>query len=328
MSEKIDIIITWVDGSDPDWIKEKIKYNPDKNEDNRNIRYRDWDILNYWFRGIEKYMSWVNKIHFVTWGHVPSWLNLDNPKLNIVNHSDFIPSEYLPTFNSRVIELYFHKIKGLSEKFIYFNDDMFVLNQIDKKDFFRKGLPCDSLLLDVTRPLKTTYSSTVFNNIAIINSHFNKRQLLLSNFLNFFNVKYGKDLYKTILSLPWPDFSSIYNQHLPIPYLKRTFQKVWEIEEGALAETSKCKFRNNENVNHFLFRYWQMLTNNFKPSRKKGEILTLRNKNDKIFKAIKEQKYPLFCINDSDHISDYNGTKKKLVNSFNYVFPEKSSFEN
>ena len=59
--------------------------------DDRDIRYRDWDNLQFWFRGVEKFAPWVNKIHFVTYGHLPKWLNVNNKKLNIVNHKDFMP---------------------------------------------------------------------------------------------------------------------------------------------------------------------------------------------------------------------------------------------
>ena len=70
-------------------------------------------------------------------------MNTVNLKLKIVKHSEFILKEYLPTFNSNVIEFYFHKIKELSEKFVYFNDDMFLLNNVKQNRFFINGLPCD-----------------------------------------------------------------------------------------------------------------------------------------------------------------------------------------
>ena len=104
MQEKIDFVIMWVDGSDPKWLEEKNKYL-DKKIDTSNAinRYRDMGVLKYWFRGVEKFAPWVNKIHFVTWGHVPSWLNTNNPKLNVVKHEDFIPQKYLPVFNANAI---------------------------------------------------------------------------------------------------------------------------------------------------------------------------------------------------------------------------------
>ena len=70
-----------------------------------------------------------------------TWLNTENPKLTVVNHKDYIPEEYLPTFSSHPIELNLHRIKGLSEQFVYFNDDTFIINAMQPEDFFKKGLP-------------------------------------------------------------------------------------------------------------------------------------------------------------------------------------------
>ena len=134
-SFKIDFVLPWVDGNDPKWLKEKNKYITYKGDSNIN-RYRDFDNLKYLFRGIEKYASWVNKIFFVTWGHIPKWLNTNNEKIRIVKHDEFIPKEYLPTFNSNVIELNLHRIQDLSEHFVLFNDDVFILEKNISLRFF------------------------------------------------------------------------------------------------------------------------------------------------------------------------------------------------
>lgn len=106
----------WVNEKDPEWQKEKNKYeqkelNEHENVDNSKIRYRDWENLKYWFRGVEKFAPWANKIHFITCGHIPEWLNINNPKLHIVKHSEYMPARALPTFNSNAIELLIHKIQ-------------------------------------------------------------------------------------------------------------------------------------------------------------------------------------------------------------------------
>ena len=116
-NREIDFVLTWVDGADPEWQKEKyarmLKLGVISEADDRTERYRDWGILPYWFRGVEKFAPWVRTIHFVTYGHLPAWMNVNHPKLHIVNHSDYIPYKYLPTFNSHTIEWNFHKISGL-----------------------------------------------------------------------------------------------------------------------------------------------------------------------------------------------------------------------
>ena len=92
---------------------------------------------------LKNFAPWVNHIYFVTWGHIPSWLNTDHPKLTVVKHEDYIPKQYLPTFSSHPIELNMHRIRGLSEQFVYFNDDTFIINKMEPEDFFRNGLPRD-----------------------------------------------------------------------------------------------------------------------------------------------------------------------------------------
>ena len=141
--QPVDFVIAWVDGNDKEWQKQRQKYKSGFMEDNSEVRFRDWDNLQYWFRGVEEYAPWVNHIYFITWGHVPQWLNLDNPKLKIVNHKDYIPEKYLPTFNSHTIELNMHRIQGLSRQFVYFNDDMFLTAPVTKEMFFKNDLPRD-----------------------------------------------------------------------------------------------------------------------------------------------------------------------------------------
>ncbi len=90
---KIDFVIIWVDGSDVEWKKERAVYDKSIKDDadNGDHRYRDWNNLKYWFRGVEKFAPWVRKIHFITWGHLPKWLDISHPKLHLVRHEDYIP---------------------------------------------------------------------------------------------------------------------------------------------------------------------------------------------------------------------------------------------
>ena len=100
LNEKIDIVVLWVDGNDEEWVKEKNEYMEHKGDKESN-RFRDCDNLQYVFRGIEKYVPWINKVFFITWGHTPAWLDTNNEKLVIIKHEDFIPKQYLPTFNRK-----------------------------------------------------------------------------------------------------------------------------------------------------------------------------------------------------------------------------------
>ena len=137
---EIDFVILWVDGNDPAWREEFVRTRQAENDDASEIRYRDWRNLHYWFRSAERFAPWVRKVHFITWGHLPAWLRRDHPKLHIVNHRDFIPAEYLPTFNSNTIELNIHRIEGLADRFVLFNDDTFLTRGCRPEDFAAGGV--------------------------------------------------------------------------------------------------------------------------------------------------------------------------------------------
>ena len=206
MENKIDLVVTWVDGNDPIWLKEKNSYLSPK-DDSRFVgasnRYKDNGLLRYFFRGVEKYMPWINKVYFVTHGHLPKWLNVDNDKLIVVKHSDFIPEDYLPTFNSNTILLNLHRIKGLSEHFIFFNDDMFVVNKCKPNLFFKKGLPRDMAIMNpVVAPDTDPFWDMMINNVMVTNKSFNKNKVIKSHPLKWYSPRYGfKNILRNLLIL-------------------------------------------------------------------------------------------------------------------------------
>ena len=329
-SQQIDIVIPWVDGSDPEWQQEFRKYSAlsTGRDDNSEIRYRDWDNLQYLFRGIEKFAPWVCKVHFITTGQKPKWLNLDAPKLNFVRHEDFIPKEWLPTFSVRPIELNLHRIEGLSEQFIFFNDDYFLLRPVKPERFFRGGLPCDMAILD-TLPIGPR-GHMLMNDMKVVNSHFRKNAVLKKNPTKWLTPKYGSQLFRSMALMPFSEFPGFRNHHMPQPFLKSTFREVWEVEEPLLREVSSHRFRDITDVNQYMFRYWQLMDGRFFPSNiAKGTCrynLTDRDA-DKLATAIRAQKSDILVMADSEDVSDYDGIVAKVNAAFDTILPEKSSFE-
>ena len=141
--QQIDFVVTWLDSSDAEWQKSYAIYSNDSKGRKENARFRDFNIFQYWFRAVERYAPWVNKVFLITNGKFPDWINKDNPKLVLVKHEDYMPKECLPTFNSCAIEMHMHKIEGLSEHFVYFNDDMILNAPVTQNYYFQEGLPCD-----------------------------------------------------------------------------------------------------------------------------------------------------------------------------------------
>lgn len=326
---KIDFVIPWVDGGDIQWLKEKNKYAETNTfeDDVRDIRFRDWDTLKYWFRGVEMFAPWVNRIHFITWGHLPSWLNINHPKIHIVNHRDYIPEKYLPTFSSHVIELNMHRIPGLSEHFVYFNDDIFILNPLYEKDFFQGGVPCDLCVANAITPRLGEFSPILLQTTSYINKHFNKKRDIRKNFRKWFSLKYGVLLVRTLCLLPWTFYTGFYNHHLAVAYEKKTLETVWSEEPEILDRTCMHRFRNDSDVNQYIFRYWRLASGEFIPHKNLGKYINMGNDNSHIYSAIRNQKYKLFCINDTENKADFESEKAKMKSAFDAIFPEKSEFE-
>lgn len=331
-NEKIDLVVPWVDGNDEEWLKEKAKYSTDyvEKHDNDASRYRDYGLMQYFFRGIEEYMPWINKIFFVTWGHLPKFLNTDNPKLRIVRHDEFIPKEYLPTFNSSVIELNFHRIEDLSENFIIFNDDIFVIDKLREDQFFRNNLPCDTLSSRtmVNYVFGHLIYYTVFNDMGIINKHFYGNK----HFTKWVNLHYKpKDNIRNLVNRLAKRYSAFEDQHLPIPHKKSVFQKVWEEEYEALDGMCHNRFRTPYDFNQWLMRYWNLASGNFIPSdvSKLGFYTDLDYDIDYLVDLIINKKEKVFLLNDSSNETEeqFNLHKPLLHEAFDRILPNKCSFE-
>uniref|UniRef100_A0A7N6BFM0 N-acetylglucosamine-1-phosphotransferase subunits alpha/beta n=1 Tax=Anabas testudineus TaxID=64144 RepID=A0A7N6BFM0_ANATE len=108
-----------------------------QDEDVSASRFEDNEELRYSLRSVEKHAPWVRHIFIVTNGQIPSWLNLDNPRVTVVTHQDIFQNHsHLPTFSSPAIETHIHRIPGLSQKFIYLNDDVMFGKEVWPDDFY------------------------------------------------------------------------------------------------------------------------------------------------------------------------------------------------
>ncbi|EHW4846657.1 Stealth CR1 domain-containing protein, partial [Escherichia coli] len=268
MRNDIDVVITWVDGNEPDWIKEYTYYKGCEPG-----RFRDIGVLKYIFRSLEKNMPWVRKIHFVTNGQYPTWLNLEHPKIYFHAHKDFfIYKDALPVFNSNAIELNFANIPDLSERFILFNDDMLVLKQVKEERFFDNGLPVDYCKLSYPRKGRLYKWLKPQNYLAceLINNNYLYLKNTRVNQINKKNL-YNKDynlstnisnfIFSIFRKVKWFE---VY--HHPQPHLKSTWlDKTSELRNTVVRNTIYTKFRAKTDVSHYLYRYQNLLNNKFTP---------------------------------------------------------------
>lgn len=331
-NQEIDFVVTWVDGADENWRKEKALYRPESEADDRPERYRDWDFMKYWFRGVEKFAPWVRKVHFVTWGHLPKWLNTDNPKLNIVNHKDFIPEEYLPTFNCNAIEVNLHRIKGLSENFVYFNDDVFLIKDASPRDFFIDGKPRDMLALQpiALYPENFVMSHILLNNLLVISKHFNKWECVRRHPLKYYKIGYPLLCFlHNFTDLAVRSFTGFYTVHGPFPFCKETYVELWDKEYDVLSKTSSNKFRSSEDVTTYLIREWKKLKGEFVPTNllRRFKYYDISSNNEKLINDIKRQKLSSICINDAYSRIDFESARAEISSAFEAILPQKCSFE-
>lgn len=327
----IDIVIPWVDGNDTKWQKEKENFQEQITNSVHSYNYKDWGFLKYWFRGIEKNALGIRYIFFITWGHIPKWLNIKHPKIKVVKHEDYIPKKYLPTFNSHTIELNLHRIHELSEHFVYFNDDTYLISRVSPDFWFKRGVPCDCAIINPIAPSnRNCISNLQLTTAAVINENFSKNDVIKNNFCKWFNLKYGNLLLLNFLFLPWKKFPGILEKHLPNSFLKSTFEEVWDKEYDLLDETCSHKFRNFKyDVNQWIMREWQVAKGEFVPRKiNYGTSIAIRNLQDakKVIEEIYKKKYKIICIND--HLEKDYGTVLNIIEKgLNDIFKEKSSYE-
>ena len=330
----IDIVVLWVDGDDPEWQAEKAKYQGTAVTDaNSANRFRDWGLMPYWFRAVEKFAPWVRTVHFVTCGHVPAFLNLDAPKLHHVKHSDFIPEKYLPTFNANTIEMNVHRIPGLAERFVFFNDDMFLLRPMPQTAFFQDGLPCTygGEVPAAFCGKAGIWQHLIVNDLRVVNNHFKKSEQVRKYKRKYVNAAFSrKDNIRTrMLERLYPgQFLGFKNLHAPAAFCKSTLESIWQAEPDLLDATSANRFRTAEDVNQWLAIWWQVADGRFTPYDTDNVVADCTAQNvDALCRMIQKQSHDMLCINDPSAQSPVETLSARLVAAFESILPEKSSFE-
>ncbi len=335
----IDIVVTWINGNDKKCNEDIKKYLNLSDADISSLensfeRYREWGLLPYWFRAVERYAPWVHAVFFVTNGQKPDWLDTRNSKIRIISHSDFIPCEYMPTFCSDVIELNLWRIKDLSEHFIYFNDDVFLNRPVKPEDFFNKGMPKAVAIAEpiCLRGIIKPWLRRQLNDIAIINEAFDIKKAMEIYPEKWFSHIYGRAVKYNKRAYEDSYITGMRNPHSVIPFIKDPFKQIWNEYYQALDETCRSKFRTYRDVTVRLPVLWNIFQGQFSPVPMDyfgdGVELTLETL-DRAVSLIRNEEYLAVCLNDGEHTleKDVPTIKKKLTKAFQEKFPVKSSFE-
>ena len=290
--EQIDIVIPYVNNQDKVWQQEFNKYRK-LNGDKDARRFRDANVFHYWFRAIEKTVKFNYRVVLIlaSENQCPVWLNKEHSCLKIVYHKDFIPARELPTFNSSVINCYIPFIKGLNNKYILYNDDMFNVNSLSVTDFFHGDTPV--LHYEHGRKFNPT-ASTWDANIA-------KCQ-------NTLNAMFKRTDY-------------ICPEHCPLPHIKTLDLFTWnQMPELMKSSITGTPFRMAKNVTDWIY---QILYLYLGMAEDRPSPLSHYFNNEKI--SVPQEK--IACYNDTERISDFEAYKANLHKILQTLYPSASSFE-
>ncbi|KRN94731.1 stealth family protein [Pediococcus stilesii] len=332
-NEKIDFVVTWVNSNDVEWQKKmnsQLELMGKEQLMTGEERYHDFGFFRYWFRAVEKYASWVNHIYLVTDSQIPSFFK-GNKRVTIIDHKQFIPQEFLPTFSSSTIELFLDKIPGIEEKFVYFNDDMLLNNFVTPKTFFSEsGLPKDSAIPSVLQPV-SDFDAIPFNNSLVINRNFSKGKVLKEHFSKFFCLKYGvSNILKAVLTVPFSNWSTFKIQHIPYSLRKDDYRILRKYAQKEITNTAKMHFRSEMDINIWLLLELRFMQGEFSPRKKSiGGYYDFDNV-EALIQSVKKGKESLICINDdsqSKSLRDKVKISKDIINVLEDKFPTKSMSE-
>ena len=206
----IDIVIPWLNPTE-NWYNEYKKYN----DTELPCRIRDLNTIRPAIKSIIKNLPWIRYIWLIVYDEEQhqnlDWEELKNEKIKFVYHRDIIPSEFLPNFNSMIVECFAHKIKGLSENFIWSNDDMIFTKPIPMNFYFENNAPVHRFktLKNYTPVYNCQYdyiinSTSIFiKNITgktVLSSDFHMPVALKKSMFDFLWFKYYDLLYKSCLN--------------------------------------------------------------------------------------------------------------------------------
>ena len=292
----MDIVITYVNGLDPVWQADYEKYT---NQPVLEKRFRDWGTLRYLFRGIAENMPFIRKVHLVVSheSQVPEWI--DRNEVHIVLHKDIIPDEFLPTFNCNPIEMHLHRIEGLDEEYLYFNDDVFPMKPCKATEFFKGG----KCFLGMSHHL---FACDMFKKICRNSDHMARRALGLKERYLFLRP-----------------------QHTCTPMFKSECGEVYSKMPAEIAKTAAARVRNGENLNQYLFLDYMYLKGrlvNKRLSKKHFSVGIVSG--EKLHRFITNPSHKLVCINDVQLSEErYTELRKALLDAFEERFPQKSKYE-
>ena len=310
----IDVVYTWVDGSDPEWAAARDRRLAEVGgetavslESRADSRFTDHDELRHSLRSLEQFMPWVRTLYLVTAGQRPSWLTEQHPNLRVVDHREILEADALPTFSSLAIETALHHIDGLSEQFLYLNDDVFAARPLESRTFFHSnGTPKFFVRtgagLDPGDPDAADLPVTAANK--------NVRMLIERDF--------GRRI-------------GVLMRHSPHPLRRSLLAEIEERYADEVRRTRRHPFRMNDDVTMVttLHHYYGYFTGQAVPGelRHVGVVLGRDDVEQRLDKLM-AMRPDTFNLNDSVPVDESRARQTERMQGFlRGYFPEPSSFE-
>lgn len=294
----IDLVYTWVDGDDPEYLKIYNEYAETPKDINPERTRDTYDMLKYSLRSVEKYLPWIRTIYIVTARpQIPDWLEANHPKVKIIHHDQIIDEQYLPTFNYNTIESYLHKIPNLSDYFLYSCDDFLFGSEVHLSDFMDEDG-------------KITVFGTLFGE----------------------NLKFR--IYESKLDI----VSLGLVEHNPIFFKKSYIEELQVHYKDLFHKTRLAKFRRADNVTmQKVYKQWvlsnhRQLANPIKVTelRKIHTFHKITNdlkKQQKQMQRLQEKAPKFYCLNDDQRDNPNPEVVELVLGYLNRNYPDKSEFE-
>ena len=237
---EIDMVFSWVDGSTASYQRARRDLEAGAvlgEGDDHESRFRHLDELKYALRSVHMFAPWIRRIFIATDSPAPQWL-LEHPQVTLVRSQEhFGDPSVLPTHNSMAVESQLHHIRGLSEHFLYSNDDMFFGRPLSPDLFFTAGGITRFMLSPNRIGLgESDAARSGFENSARVN-----RRLLWERF---------------------GAFTTHHLEHSAAPLRRTVLAELEQEFEQEFAATAASTFRAAENISvtNSLYHYYALLT--------------------------------------------------------------------
>lgn len=289
----IDFVVPMVFPDDPAWQRDYERARGDyAGAAVRNVRWRSWGTEELMVRCVLKYMPWVRSIFILLasetqeqeWMRSPS-CNNGMTELRVVRHREFIPEKFLPCFSSPCIEMFLHRIPGLSEQFIYGNDDMFPLSPLSPDDFFRSVLPSSpegALPCQVMAEKPFPPSPNIF-----------QRKCMYQQ--NMVGAPFGRKFRRTWLK----------SGHSFAPILKSSCEEVWRRHGGEIERNISPLRRTDRSYNHYIYLLYQYFSGITVGHAPRKQYVGRGTPTAQIAGIIREPDAGILCLNDNENIDDW-----------------------